>query len=231
MSLPTVLLEDPHLLVVSKPAGMPVQADPTGDEDLLSILRRERKEPTLELAHRIDRPVSGVVLLARTSEANAAFHALFRERRMEKRYWAIVEGRVVETEVELRHRLVHDARKHKAVRSKSEEGEEAFTRVRLLAQGDRYALVECSPDGGAFHQIRAQLAAWGHCIMGDVKYGARRATKDRSIGLHARSLRFKHPITGARLLVEAPPPLTQPWPSLLALAGIAPSTGAPTFGA
>jgi len=220
---PAVLFEDEHLLVVSKPAGMPVQADPTADEDLLTALRRERKEPSLELAHRIDRPVSGVVLLARTAEANKGLQALFRERRIEKRYWAIVEGRVEEANSELRHRLMHDARRHKALVSKNAEGEEACTRVRLLAQGDRYALVECRPEGGAFHQIRAQLAAWGHCIMGDVKYGARRAMKDRSIGLHARSLRFKHPFTGTDVLVEAPWPDAMPWPALVALAHPSPT--------
>jgi 23S rRNA pseudouridine1911/1915/1917 synthase len=219
MDSPTVLLEDAHLLVVGKPAGMPVQSDPTGDEDLLTWLRRERKEQELELAHRIDRPVSGLVLLARTAEAIGALQALFRERRIEKRYWAIVEGRVEETPTELRHRLVHDARSHEAIISKAAEGEEACTRVRLLAQGDRYALVECAPQGGAFHQIRAQLAAWGHAIMGDVKYGARRAMKDRSIGLHARSLRFTHPFTNAEVLVEAKAPVAMPWGALVGLAG------------
>lgn len=223
MAGPFELLEDAHLLAVSKPAGMPVQADRTGDEDLLTLLRRVHKEPSLELAHRIDRPVSGVVLLARSAEANAALHALFRERRMEKRYWAIVEGHVADAQADLRHRLVHDARRRRAIVSRTAEGEEACTHVRLLAQGDRYALVECMPEGGAFHQIRAQLAAWGHCIMGDVKYGARRALKDRSIGLHARSLRFKHPFTGAEVRVEAIAPEAMPWPALVALAGAAPA--------
>lgn len=218
-----VLFSDPWLLVVCKPAGTPVQSDLTGDEDLLSLLRRERKEPSLELAHRIDRPVSGVVLLARTAEANTAMQALFRERRMGKRYWAIVEGRVEEPHVELRHRLVHDARKHKAVISKTADGEEACTHVRVLALGDRYTLAECAPEGGAFHQIRAQLAAWGHPIKGDVKYGARRGEKDRSIALHARSVRFVHPITGKELTVEASAPLTGIWRPLVASAGLAAS--------
>lgn len=222
MAAPIVLLEDARLLVVSKPAGLPVQSDSTGDDDLLSLLRRERKEPALELAHRIDRPVSGVVLLARTPDANRALQALFRERRMEKRYWAIVEGKVDVAQAELLHRLAHDARRHKAIVSRTAEGGKACTHVRLLAQGDRYALVECMPEGGAFHQIRAQLAAWGNPIMGDVKYGARRALKDRSIGLHARALRFAHPFTGAELRVEAPAPEAMPWPALAALAGAAP---------
>ncbi len=218
-----VLLNDSWLLAVSKPASMPVQPDLTGDTDLLTLLRRARKEPGLELAHRIDRPVSGVVLLARTAEANSALHALFRERRMEKRYWAIVEGRVEASQAELRHRLAHDARKHKAIISKAAEGEESCTRVRVLAQGDRYALVECVPEGGAFHQIRAQLAAWGHPIKGDVKYGARRGEKDRSIALHAREVRFVHPFTGSDMCLEAPAPVHGIWLLLCAAAGLAPS--------
>ncbi|WKZ66400.1 MAG: RluA family pseudouridine synthase [Flavobacteriales bacterium] len=223
MAAPVVLLEDAHLLAVSKPAGLPVQGDPTGDADLLTLLRRERKEPALELAHRIDRPVSGVVLLARTPEANAAVHALFRERRMEKRYWAIVEGRIDASSVLLEHHLMHDERNRRTRIANQGDGEPARTHVKLLAQGDRYALVECMPEGGAFHQIRAQLAAWGHPIMGDVKYGARRALKDRSIGLHARSLRFEHPFTGAEVRVEATAPEAMPWPALVALAGAAPA--------
>lgn len=217
MAQPTELLEDAHLLIVSKPTGMPVQGDPTGDADLLSWLRRERNEPGLELVHRIDRPVSGVVMLARTTESNSALQALFRERRIEKRYWAIVEGKVDEASVVLEHHLMHDERNRKARIASQGEGEPARTSVRRLAQGDRYALVETVPEGGAFHQIRAQSAAWGHAIMGDVKYGARRAMKDRSIGLHARSLRFTHPFTRAQVFVEAPPPETMPWPALAAL--------------
>lgn len=214
-----VLFSDPWLLAVCKPGGMPVQADPTGDADLLTLLRHERNEPALELAHRIDRPVSGLVLLARSAEANSALQALFRQRRMEKRYWAVVEGRVEGAEAELRHRLVHDARKHKAVAAKSGEGEESCTRIRLLALGDRYSLVECMPEGGAFHQIRAQLAAWGHPIKGDVKYGARRGEKDRSIGLHALGIRFVHPFTGAEVRFEAPVPEAMPWPALIEASG------------
>ncbi|MBK9177088.1 MAG: RluA family pseudouridine synthase [Flavobacteriales bacterium] len=227
MAAPTVLLEDAHLLIVCKPAGMPVQSDPTGDEDLLMWLRRERKEPTLELAHRIDRPVSGVVMLARTADANSALQALFRERHIKKRYWAIVEGNVDEPSVVIEHHLIHDERNRKARTVKQGEVEPARTHVKLLAQGDRYALVEATPEGGAFHQIRAQLAEWGHAIMGDVKYGARRAMKDRSIGLHARSLRFRHPFTSAEVFVEAPSPETMPWPALVALFKAA-STDRPT---
>lgn len=215
-----VLFSDQWLLAACKPAGMPVQADPTGDMDLLTMLRRERNEPSLELAHRIDRPVSGLVLLARTHEANSALQALFRERRVEKRYWAIVEGKVEEDgPLVLEHRLAQDSRNRKA-RVSDAQGEEASrTKVHVLARGDRYTLMECVPEGGAFHQIRAQLAAWGHPIKGDVKYGARRGEKDRSIGLHARELRFVHPFTEAVVRFEAPVPAAMPWPILIEASG------------
>ncbi|MBK8226634.1 MAG: RluA family pseudouridine synthase [Flavobacteriales bacterium] len=219
-----VLFSDPWLLAVRKPAGVPVQADPTGDEDLLSLVRIERKEPALELVHRIDRPVSGVVLLARTAEANKALQALFRERRVEKRYWAIVEGRVEEKgSVALVHRLAQDAPNRRARVSEVQGDEASRTQVQVLARGDRYSLVECMPEGGAFHQIRAQLSAWGHAIKGDVKYGARRGEKDRSIGLHAREIRFVHPFTGESIRVAAQAPELGIWPALCAAAGFAPS--------
>jgi len=213
---PVVLFEDAWMLAVSKPAGMPVQADPTGDIDLVGWLRTHRKEPGIELVHRIDRPVSGVVLLSRSAEALPMLHELFRERRMHKHYWAIVEGSVKMTApMVLEHSLKHDQRTHrsKVVGTSPEAG--SRTHVRLLAAGDRYTLVEAIPEGGAFHQIRAQLSAWGHPIKGDVKYGARRGEKDRSIALHARSLRFVHPFTGEDVAIKAPAPTGTLWSALV----------------
>lgn len=214
---PVVLFEDAWMLAVSKPAGMPVQADPTGDIDLVGWLRTHRKEPGIELVHRIDRPVSGVVLLSRSSEALSVLHELFRERRMHKHYWAIVEGSVKMTApLVLEHSLKHDQRTHrsKVVGASPESG--SRTQVRLLATGDRYTLIEAMPEGGAFHQIRAQLSAWGHPIKGDVKYGARRGEKDRSIALHARSLRFVHPFTGRNVSINATVPTGALWSALVA---------------
>ena len=215
--VPQVLFEDRWLLIVSKPSGLPVQSDTTGDPDLLSLLRAQRSEPDIELVHRIDRPVSGVVLLARTKDLLPQLHALFSERAVEKHYWAIVEG-VVEQQgaVVLEHALRHDAHAHRARVSAATDEATVRTNVQVLAKGDRYTLVDVVPEGGAFHQIRAQLAAWGHAIKGDVKYGARRGEKDRSIALHARSLRFVHPATGKEVMVMAPPPVSPLWQALLA---------------
>lgn len=217
-SLPVVLHQDPWIIAVSKPAGMPVQSDPTGDPDLITVLRNGLQDPQIELVHRIDRPVSGVVLLARTAEALPALHSLFSARSVQKRYWAIVEGSVpaMSAPLRLEHALEHDVRTRKARVVVADHRALACTTVRLLACGDRYTLVEAVPEGGAFHQIRAQLAAWGHPIKGDVKYGARRGEKDRSIALHARSLTFKHPFTGQAVVIEAPAPQDRIWVVLTA---------------
>lgn len=216
-----VLFKDAWCIAVWKPAGVPVQPDTTGDRDLLSMMRSDLREPAVQLVHRIDRPVSGVVLFARDADALPALHAIFRDRGVEKIYWAIVEGKVDQPEaIVLEHTLQHDAQAHKARVMEVPSRSPSRSRVRSISNGDRYTLVEVMPVGGAFHQIRAQLAAWGHPIKGDVKYGARRGEKDRSIALHARSICFKHPITHAEVRIEAPAPSSALWPSLLKEQGI-----------
>ncbi len=212
-----VLWFDDTVIAACKPGGMPSQPDPTGDPDVLTLLRSQRNEPLLGLIHRLDRPVSGVMLFGRTAAATATLSAQFRERTIQKVYWAIVESRFP-GDRNLRHVLVHDAKAHKArakeVAVSDEEG--ASLKVRVLAQGDRYSLLELKPEGGAFHQIRAQLAAAGFPIKGDVKYGARRGEKDRSIALHARSITFWLPGSTTRNTCHAEPPLTTIWQIFMA---------------
>lgn len=203
-----VLWADAHLLAVCKPAGMPVQPDRGGDPDLLTAVRTRHPGEAIGLPHRLDRPVSGVVLLARTAPALAALDRAFRERTVAKTYLAVVTGAVA-GDLHLEHRLVHDAR-HRRARLAG-DGILARIHVHPLHRGDRYTLVEVVPQGGAFHQIRAQLAAAGHAIKGDVKYGARRGERDRSIALHALRIALPHPFTGERLCVEAPLPGTPTW--------------------
>ncbi len=217
-----VLFEDAYLLVVSKPSGIPAQPDPTGDSDLLSLLAIQRGGPAPGLVHRLDRPVSGVTLLALEADTLAALNALFRERAVQKRYWAIVEGSMPAKEwIVLEHHLSHDTKAKRAhvFKGGASTDDVARLRIRSLAAGERYTLLEVEPEGGAFHQIRAQLAAAGHPIKGDVKYGARRGEKDRSIALHARSIAFGHPVTGKRIVVQAAPPSNALWDALVALAG------------
>lgn len=213
---PTILWQNAWILAVWKPAGMPVQADPTGDADLLSWSRAHLGEPSIQLTHRLDRPVSGVVLFGRSPTATAALNRCFRDRSVHKVYWAIVEG-LLQGERVIEGMVARDPRSKKA-RVLPVVGEEAtaMLQVSALAQGERYSLVQVVPSGGAFHQIRAQLSSAGWPIKGDVKYGARRGEKDRSIMLHARSITFDDPGTGQRITVVAPAPEGGLWSALTA---------------
>jgi 23S rRNA pseudouridine1911/1915/1917 synthase len=217
---PQVLYADDVLAVVCKPAGMPVLQDRTGHMDLLRTVARmwPSRSERLRVLHRLDRPVSGCVLLSWDATAVATLSKSFAEGEVGKTYLAIAEGAIHAPTV-LEHRALHDARRHVACRVPMDapQGRTLRLRIRPLAHGERYTLLEVLPEGGAFHQIRAQLGWAGHPIMGDVKYGARRASKDRSIALHALSLSFTHPDSGSLVRVEAPPPTAPPWPSLLAL--------------
>jgi 23S rRNA pseudouridine1911/1915/1917 synthase len=217
-----VLFSDPRFIAVFKPAGVPVQPDRTGDPSLHDLVQAEH--PTAMLVHRIDRPVSGVVLFALDGEAAAALSALFSEGRAEKIYWAIVHGRM-EGDGEWEHRIVEDPRARKA-RIDDRHGAPVRTFHRSLAIGERYTLVELRPHQGRFHQLRAQCAAAGHPIKGDVKYGARRGEKDRSIGLHARSLRFPHPFRSGEVRIQAGPEGPQ-WDALLNILGAGTFKGSP----
>ncbi len=208
---------DAWIVIAYKPVGMPVQADRTGDGCLLDTVRTTTGRHGLELVNRIDRPVSGLVLLAERGEALSLLNDQFRERAVEKSYWAIVEGKVDGVgPVLLEHSLIQDGITHKAVVKELPSAVRARLNVAVIARGERYTLLQVVPEGGAFHQIRAQLAAWGHPIKGDVKYGARRGEKDRSIALHAQALRFLHPITAKELHIRSEPPRGQSlWRALL----------------
>ena len=209
-----LLYEDAHLLVVNKPGGLPAQPDKTGDPSLMDALRIQfPKDLSLELPHRLDRPVSGAILIARSQEMLAALNALFASRQVTKSYWAVVHGAPPVSGV-WEHRLQHDTHHNKTRVTDSVDVEPAIVSYKKLAQGERYALIELVPQGGRFHQLRAQCGAAGSPIKGDVKYGARRGEADRTISLHARSLAFKHPITHALVDIIAPTPDTPLWKAL-----------------
>jgi 23S rRNA pseudouridine1911/1915/1917 synthase len=212
-----ILWSHDDLLAVWKPSGIPVQPDPTGDVDLISLLQAQFNGQRFLVTHRLDRPVSGVVLVARSSQAAEHINEQFRQRSVRKVYWAIVEGEVA-APITLEGSIQRDGRARKA-RVVRTDG--AMVKARLsvepIAKGDRYTLVDVVPEGGAFHQIRAQLGAAGWPIKGDVKYGARRGEKDRSIALHARSIAFRTPSTGEDVVVDAPAPGTSLWNAMLAL--------------
>lgn len=221
-----ILFQDAHLIAVNKPGGLAVQADKTGDPFLLDrMVELLPQDRSLALPHRLDRPVSGVVLVTRTPEALAAMNALFAARAVAKTYWAIVPGTPLAAGT-WEHRLVHDTHHHKARIVEDAAIDLSRTAFKRLAMGDRYALLELIPDAGRFHQLRAQCAVAGFPIKGDVKYGARRGEKDRTIALHARSLSFRHPFTGAAILLQAAPPSSPLWSALVNMCP-APSVDAP----
>lgn len=214
-----VLMEDNHLLVVNKPPGVLVQGDETGDTPLVELakeyIKEKYKKPGavfLGVVHRIDRPVSGVVVFARTSKALARMNELFRSRRTAKHYWAITDGKPSASEGTLVHWLVKDAQANKTTayakeRTGAQRAELSYS-VKAVKGGLR--LLEVIPITGRPHQIRVQLASMGCPIIGDVKYGSGMQTGDGSIGLHARRLEFIHPVKQEPLVVEADPP-QRPW--------------------
>ena len=215
-----ILYEDNHLLIVNKRAGELVQPDPSGDpalEDQLKAFIRQRDAKPgrvfLGVVHRIDRPVSGVVIFAKTSKALARLNEMIKNREIAKYYWAITEARPQATEGSLRHYLVRDGKTNKSkVYDKEVAGsKEARLNYRLLAASDRYYLLEVELLTGRHHQIRAQLSKIGCPIRGDLKYGAARSNRDGSISLHARRVEFLHPVATAGtarqpIVVTAPVP-------------------------
>lgn len=224
LSAVVLLYVDEHLCVAWKPGGMPVQPDTTGDPSLLDVVAAQLGGKELGLVHRLDRPVSGAVVLARDADVLSDLNAQFREREVEKRYWAIVEN--VDALVLdggwrlLEDHLTRDGHGKRArINAPGTGRDDALSRLRytVLVKGERLALLEVLPEGGAFHQIRVQLSKAGFPIRGDVKYGARRGERDRTIALHARSLAFVHPITGKKIHVDAPPPETSVWQTMLRL--------------
>lgn len=214
-----ILYEDNHLLVVNKQAGELVQPDPTGDPALEDTLKefirvRDGKQGNvfLGVVHRIDRPVSGAVIFAKTSKALARLNEMIKNRSIKKIYWAITESQPSPEEGSLTHHLVRDGKTNKSrlYPKPVKESKEARLNYRLLASSTNYHLVEVELLTGRHHQIRAQLSKIGCPIKGDLKYGAARSNKDGSISLHSRSLEFTHPIAkeGSAELVRvvAPPP-------------------------
>jgi 23S rRNA pseudouridine1911/1915/1917 synthase len=214
-----ILYKDDFLCIVNKPAGIPSQPDPTGDVSIQELLQRQLELQWIGLVHRLDRPVSGAMLFALDHETLQLLNDLFRKREVKKTYRAIVEGRPEWRSTKLETWLKHDQKSRKARNTGSGEGEKAELNVTVLAQGDRYSLVEIVPHGGLFHQIRAQLAEAGHPIKGDVKYGARRSERGegaRWIGLHAHSLSFHHPATDKFIEAIAIDRTDGIWPVMLA---------------
>lgn len=222
-----ILYEDNHIIIVNKRPGEIVQGDKTGDRPLSELLKDYIKERDnkpgnvfLGVVHRLDRPVGGAVIFAKTSKALARLNEMLRLGEIHKTYWAVTRGKPTEPEAELRHYIttvehsnksfVHDT----AVRN----SKEARLRYRLVASGDRYNLIEVKLLTGRKHQIRVQLASIGCPIKGDLKYGDKRSNPDGSISLLARSIDFIHPVSKKPVHVTAPVPDDNLWQALEAAA-------------
>lgn len=221
---PILIYEDNHLLVVSKRPGEIVQGDKTGDEPLSEALKGYLKEKYqkpgnvfLGVVHRLDRPVGGLVVFAKTSKGLSRMNELFRRGEVQKRYWAIVTARPPKESDTLEHYLVRNEQQNKnyvAQRPDRPGAKLARLSYRLLASGDRYHLVEVELHTGRHHQIRCQLAAIGCPIRGDLKYGAARSNPDGSISLLSRRTTFVHPVSGIALDLTAPVPDEPLWHAL-----------------
>ena len=218
-----VLYEDNHIIIVSKSAGEIVQGDKTGDTPLSETVKAYIKEKYakpgavfLGVVHRLDRPVSGVVLFARTSKALARLNEMFRTQAVQKTYWALVQNTPREPEATLTHYLVRNEKQNKSYAYDHERAnaKKAVLDYKIIGHTDRYTLLEIHLHTGRHHQIRCQLAAIGCPIRGDLKYGAPRSNPDGSISLHARSIRFEHPVSHEEIVVEAPLPDEGPWRGL-----------------
>ena len=215
-----VLYEDNHVLAVNKPAGLLVHGDETGDTTLADLAKAYIKEKYnkpgnvfVGVVHRLDRPVSGVVLLAKTSKALARLNELFRSKKTQKTYWAVVQNRPPQEEGTLVHWLIKDSAKNitKAYAKENKSGLRSELHYKLLqAQQDKY-LLEVNPITGRSHQIRVQLASMRCTILGDLKYGAPQPLPDKSIALHARQLQFEHPTLKTQVTVSALPPQNAAW--------------------
>lgn len=206
-----ILYKNNQLLVANKPPGISVQVDLTGDTSFMQMAEAYCHHP-LFLVHRLDRPVSGVVAFAKTKTAAAHLSAQFRDRTAEKEYLAVVQTPPPETSGTLVHFIRKNTAKNLATAHAEDKpgSERAELRYMLLGSSDRYHLLQIQLITGRHHQIRAQLAAIGCPVKGDVKYGARRGNKDRSIHLHAWRLAFDHPVSGERVQLEAPLPAGDP---------------------
>lgn len=219
-----ILYEDNHLIIVNKQAGDIVQGDKTGDVPLSELIKEFIKERDhkpgnvfLGVVHRLDRPVSGVVLFAKTSKALSRMNALFAQHeQVRKTYWAIVGKRPPQDEGTLVHWLTRDEKRNiaRAYEREVPNSKRAVLDYKLIAQGERYWLLEVTLHTGRHHQIRCQLAKMGCPIKGDLKYGAPRSNPDGSISLHARRLSFEHPVTHEQITVEAPVPADKLWQAI-----------------
>ena len=215
-----VIYEDNHIIAVNKTCREIVQGDKTGDTPLSDLLKdwlkKKYNKPGnvfVGVTHRLDRPVSGVVIFAKTSKALTRLNEMFRTGAVKKTYWAIVKNRPPKEEDELVNWLVRNEKQNKSYAYDKEvpKSKKAILHYRLIGKSDNYFLLEVDLKTGRHHQIRCQLAKMGCPIKGDLKYGFARSNPDGSICLHARRVRFVHPVSKELIELKAPLPEGNLW--------------------
>ena len=218
-----VVYEDNHIIIVNKQSGEIVQGDKTGDRPLSETVKEYIKvkyhkpgNVFLGVVHRLDRPVSGLVVFAKTSKALARLNEMFCKGDIHKTYWAIVKNTPTQSEAELNNWLVRNEKQNKSYAYDHEvkNSKNARLRYSVLARTDRYTLLEVHLMTGRHHQIRCQLSHMGCPIKGDLKYGFPRSNPDGSISLMAKRIEFVHPVSKDTIQVEAPTPSDALWKAL-----------------
>lgn len=216
----TVLYEDNHIIIVNKTVSEIVQGDKTGDKPLSEIVKEWIKEKYNKpgnvfcgVTHRLDRPVSGIVIFAKTSKALPRLNKMFQDKEIKKTYWAIVKNAPKDSEGTLTNFLVRNEKQNKSYAYDTEkpDSKKAILHYKLIGQSDKYNLLEIDLETGRHHQIRCQLAKMGCVIKGDLKYGADRSNPDGGISLHARKVSFIHPVSKELIEVTAPVPNDNLW--------------------
>lgn len=223
-----VLYEDNHIIAVNKRPSDIVQGDKTGDTPLSDFVKQYVKEKYgkpgdvfIGTVHRIDRPVSGIVLFARTSKALARLNQMFQSKEIQKTYWAVVKNRPAKENGTLIHYLKKNEAKNmsKAFAAEQQGALRSELDYQLICSLDNYHLLEITPHTGRHHQIRVQLSTMGSPIKGDLKYGFDRSNKDASIHLHARKIEFIHPVKKEPVVIVAPPPDEVIWNEIMKRVG------------
>jgi 23S rRNA pseudouridine1911/1915/1917 synthase len=221
-----VIYEDNHIIIVNKAPGEIVQGDKTGDTPLLDIVKQWIKETHakpgnvfLGVVHRLDRPVGGLVIFAKTSKALSRLNDMFRNGEVHKTYWALTRNRPPKDTELLTHYITTVERNNKSYASLTPKAgaKESRLRYRTIAVGDRLSLVEIKLLTGRKHQIRVQMSSIGCPIRGDLKYGDKRSNPDGSISLIARRITFTHPVSGKEIDITAPVPDERVWRDLEAI--------------
>lgn len=220
-----VVYEDNHIIAVNKTCREIVQGDKTGDTPLSEMVKQYLKKKYCKpgnvfvgVAHRLDRPVTGLVLFAKTSKALARLNEMFREGSIKKTYWAIVKKQPPCEEDELINYLIRNEKQNKSYVYDMERpgSKKAVLHYKIIARSDNYYLLEINLKTGRHHQIRCQLAKMGCPIKGDLKYGAERSNNDGGISLHARSMEFIHPVSKLPVKIVAPVPEEKLWKNISA---------------